>query len=29
MIVAVWNMAKRPAAWGHLLDSLAPDLALL
>src|SRR4051794_2385598 len=29
MIVAVWNMAKRPAAWGHLLDGLAPDLALL
>jgi hypothetical protein len=29
MIVAVWNMAKRPAAWGHLLEGLAPDLALL
>ena len=29
MIVAVWNMAKRPAAWPHLLDRLAPDLALL
>jgi endonuclease/exonuclease/phosphatase family metal-dependent hydrolase len=29
MIVAVWNMARRPASWRHLLDSLAPDLALL
>jgi endonuclease/exonuclease/phosphatase family metal-dependent hydrolase len=29
MIVAVWNMAKRPAAWSHLLEGLAPDLALL
>ena len=29
MVVAVWNMAKRPAAWRHLLEALAPDLALL
>lgn len=29
MIVVIWNMAKRPAAWGHLLEGLAPDLALL
>jgi endonuclease/exonuclease/phosphatase family metal-dependent hydrolase len=29
MIVAIWNMAKRPAAWSHLLQGLAPDVALL
>jgi endonuclease/exonuclease/phosphatase family metal-dependent hydrolase len=29
MIVVTWNMAHRPAAWSHLLDSLAPDLALV
>lgn len=29
MIVTVWNMAKRRAAWGQLLEGLAPDLALL
>ena len=29
MIVVTWNMAHRPAAWSHLLDGLAPDLALL
>ena len=28
-VVAVWNMAKRPVAWAHLLDSLSLDLALL
>jgi endonuclease/exonuclease/phosphatase family metal-dependent hydrolase len=29
MIVVTWNMAHRNRAWGHLLDGLAPDLALL
>jgi endonuclease/exonuclease/phosphatase family metal-dependent hydrolase len=29
MIVVVWNMAKRRAAWSHLLGGLGPDLALL
>jgi hypothetical protein len=29
VIVVAWNMAKRRGAWRHLLDGLAPDLALL
>lgn len=29
MIVVAWNMRNNRAAWGHLLDGLAPDLALL
>jgi len=29
MIVVAWNMRNNRAAWGHLLNGLAPDLALL
>jgi len=29
LIAIAWNMGARQAAWGHLLDGLAPDLALL